>query len=78
MTTLSIRELHTHTGKWIREASVSREPIIVLDRGRPTARLVPYASDDARSFAMRRNVEGFDQLPEITADSGALLENDRK
>jgi len=78
MKTLSIRELHAHTGKWVREAAASREPLIVLDRGRPTARLLPFAEDDSKSFAMRRSVKGFDQLPEITVDSGAFLEEDRK
>lgn len=78
MKTISIRELHEKTGKWVREAAVSRDPLIVLDRGRPTARLVPYASDGAKSFALRRKVKGFDELPVVGVDSGKLLEEDRK
>lgn len=78
MKTLSIRELHAQTGKWVREAAVSREPIIVLDRGRPTARLLPYSADGSKSFAMRVSVNGFDDLPVIAEDSGAILEEDRK
>jgi len=78
MKTLSIRELHAHTGKWVREAALSREPFIVLDRGKPTARLLPYSADGSKSFAMRLSVKGFDELPEIEADSAAILEEDRK
>ena len=78
MKTISIRELHARTGKWVREAAVSREPLVVLDRGRPTARLLPYVSDGARSFAARRRVKGFDDLPAFDVDSGRVLEEDRR
>ncbi len=78
MKTVSIRELHAHTGKWVREAAVSREPLVVLDRGRPAARLIPYEEKEGRTFSGRLLVDGFDQLPEMVVDSGSLLEEDRR
>lgn len=38
MKTISIRELHLATGKWVRHAA-TREPIVVSERGRPVATL---------------------------------------
>jgi len=78
MKTISIRELHAHTGRWIREAATSREPLVVLDRGRPTARLVAYREDCGISFSDRKEVEGFAQLPVIPVDSGTIFEEDRR
>lgn len=78
MKTISIRELHAKTGKWVREAATSHEALVVLDRGRPTARLLPYSTEGAKSFAMRRSVNGFEDLPEFTVDSGTFLEEERK
>ena len=78
MASISIRELHMHTGKWVRRAAVAGEPLIVMDRGRPAARLMPLEDLPARSFASRRVLPGFADLPEIVADSGGLLEEDRR
>ncbi|MCC5806401.1 MAG: type II toxin-antitoxin system Phd/YefM family antitoxin [Opitutales bacterium] len=78
MKSISIRELHMHTGKWVRAAGVSREPVIVMDRGRPAARLVPLENAAETSFSARRAVPGFDELPALDADSGAILEDDRR
>lgn len=78
MKTISIRELHEKTGKWVREAAASSEPLIVLDRGRPTARLVSYTKEGTQSFAQRKHVEGFERLTAFTVDSGRILEEERK
>jgi antitoxin (DNA-binding transcriptional repressor) of toxin-antitoxin stability system len=44
MKTISIRELHLETGRWVRHAA-SRGPVVVTDRGRRVAAL--QAFDDA-------------------------------
>jgi antitoxin (DNA-binding transcriptional repressor) of toxin-antitoxin stability system len=41
MKTISIRELHLKTGRWVRHAA-SRGPIVVTDRGRRVASLQPF------------------------------------
>ena len=41
MKTISIRELHLQTGRWVRRAA-SRGPIVVTDRGRRVAALQPF------------------------------------
>jgi antitoxin (DNA-binding transcriptional repressor) of toxin-antitoxin stability system len=41
MKTISIRELHLQTGRWIRHAA-SRGPIVVTDRGRRITVLQPF------------------------------------
>ena len=41
MKTISIRELHLKTGRWVRHAA-SRGPIVVTDRGRRVAALQPF------------------------------------
>jgi antitoxin (DNA-binding transcriptional repressor) of toxin-antitoxin stability system len=78
MRTVSIRELHLHTGKWVREASIAREPLVVLDRGRPAARLVPFEQAKRYPFHERKKVAGFDDLPRTSIDSGKILEEDRR
>jgi antitoxin (DNA-binding transcriptional repressor) of toxin-antitoxin stability system len=40
MKTISIRELHLRTGRWVRHAA-SRGPVVVTDRGRKVAALRP-------------------------------------
>jgi prevent-host-death family protein len=40
MITISIKELHGRTGHWLRRVSEEGE-LIVTDRGRPIARLLP-------------------------------------
>lgn len=75
MKSISIRELHMHTGKWVRSAV---EPIIIKDRGRPVAELGPLKKVARTSFANRKLVRGFATLPAISSDSGAYLEEDRR
>ena len=41
MKTISIRELHLKTGRWVRHAA-SHGPIVVTDRGRHVASLQPF------------------------------------
>lgn len=78
MKTISIRELHMHTGKWVREAATTGPPLIVSDRGCPAARLLPLEDTLTRRFADRTEVEGFAELRPIKADSAQFLEEDRR
>jgi prevent-host-death family protein len=78
MTTVTIRELHMNTGKWVRAAARGGRGVLVLDRGRPAARLVPVEEKAGVDFSNRKLVRGFDRLPRITVDSARLLEEDRR
>jgi antitoxin (DNA-binding transcriptional repressor) of toxin-antitoxin stability system len=52
--TISIRELHARTGKWVREA-VEQGQILVADNGRTVVRTAPEAAPpDTPYFARRR------------------------
>jgi prevent-host-death family protein len=75
MHSITIRELHMHTGKWVRAVAES-SPVLILDRGRPIARIVPL--EIQKPFRKRRYVKGFESLPLIEVDSGRVLEDDRR
>lgn len=57
MKTISIRELHTRTGHYVRRAAT--EPIIVTNRGTTVARLVAVSEPVGATFAGRRLRPGF-------------------
>ncbi len=78
MAPITIRELHMNTGKWVRTAARGKRGLLVLDRGRPAARLVPADDEVGIDFSQRRLVRGFDRLPELSVDSARLLEEDRR
>ena len=75
MKTVSIRELHIHTGKWVRNVS---EQVIITDQGRPVATLSPLPETTNKSFKDRLLVPGFAKLPVVASDSGRYLEEDRR
>ncbi len=64
MTTISIKELHGRTGHWLRRVNEERE-VIVTERGRPIARLLP-ALEPAKTnpFLRRRLLPGVAPLLE--------------
>ncbi|MFM8720698.1 MAG: type II toxin-antitoxin system Phd/YefM family antitoxin [Chthoniobacterales bacterium] len=78
MTTITIRELHMKTGQWVRAAARGKRGLLVLDRGRPAARLVPAEDKAGVDFSERKLVRGFDRLPELSVDSARFLEEDRR
>jgi antitoxin (DNA-binding transcriptional repressor) of toxin-antitoxin stability system len=78
MATITIRELHMKTGHWVRTAARGRSGVLVLDRGRPAARLLPVEEEVSIQFADRKLVPGFERLPVIDVDSAQLLEEDRR
>ena len=68
MKTITIRELHERTGRWVREAARHGQ-IIVTDSGRPVARLVPeQQAAEAPYFARRKRSARFRKLD----DSGKM------
>lgn len=76
MKKISIRDLHEHTGKLVREAATGG--YIVTDRGQPVARIVPL--DEAprgTPFAQRVLRPGFVRMKKISGDSTIYLREDR-
>jgi len=80
MKTISIRELHNHTGKWVRTAENEYE-IIVTDRGKAVASLSSLKNRPPKTvdWANRKLVPGYaaylksgmlttDSTPGISAD----------
>ena len=78
MKEISIRDLHQRTGVWVRRAA-DEGRIVVKDRGRPVATLVPYADDETGGvpFAKRKLVPGFAALPRIEGDCTEDISRDR-
>lgn len=73
MKTVSIRELHTRTGHYVRRAA--REPITVTDRGEAIAILqaTTAAQLSGKSFPKRDR----SRLPAVPLDSTAMISADR-
>jgi len=78
MKIISIRDLHMHTGKWVRQAEKSTGQVVISDRGRPVARLMPLDGRKRRTFTERILAEGFEDLPPTEVDSAQMLEEDRR
>jgi antitoxin (DNA-binding transcriptional repressor) of toxin-antitoxin stability system len=59
MTTITIRQLHDETGRWIRKAAALGE-LLVTERGRVVAKLIP-ATEPAKIpyFAARKLLPAF-------------------
>jgi prevent-host-death family protein len=52
MKTISIRELHAATGKWVRRAAAGE--VLVTERGRLVAKIVPAAPVPIEPYFARR------------------------
>jgi antitoxin (DNA-binding transcriptional repressor) of toxin-antitoxin stability system len=73
MKTISIRELHAHTGRFVRQAQ--HETIRVTDRGREVALLkAPSARESAGKPFPRRKLSS---LPKVRIDSTVYMSDDR-
>ena len=68
MKTISIRELHTRTGHYVRRAAT--DPIVITDRGETVARLVPVAEPAGLTFGQRRLRPGFRRFLAMPLKSG--------
>jgi len=53
MKTISIRELHARTGKWVREAAEQGQ-ILVADNGRIVVRMAPETAPPQTPYFARR------------------------
>jgi antitoxin (DNA-binding transcriptional repressor) of toxin-antitoxin stability system len=73
MRTLSIKQLHASTGRWVREARTT--PIVVTDRGERVAMLV--AVDPARLERPVFRGRDMASLPRIARDSTEVISSDR-
>jgi len=73
MKSISIRELHEHTGRLVREAQ--KEPIFVTDRGRQIAILKPIMSAEisGKPFPKRE----LSSLPKVEIDSTVYVSEER-
>jgi antitoxin (DNA-binding transcriptional repressor) of toxin-antitoxin stability system len=73
MKTISIRDLHQHTGRFVREAA--RQPIFVTDRGCQVAVLkAPTAAEMiGKPFPKRR----LSSLAKVRVDSTVLISEER-
>jgi antitoxin (DNA-binding transcriptional repressor) of toxin-antitoxin stability system len=73
MRTISIKQLHAETGKWVRAAR--KQPLIVTDRGEKIASLQAHVPiDPPRPVYAGRN---WSKLPQIDFDSTAMISADR-
>ncbi|MCY3931563.1 MAG: type II toxin-antitoxin system prevent-host-death family antitoxin [Acidobacteria bacterium] len=74
---VGIRELHLKTGEWVRRAARG-EGVVVTERGRPVASLIPFREDGMGTpFGERKLLPEFEALPEIGGDSTAGISEDR-
>ena len=73
MRTISIKQLHAQTGRWVRSAKIA--PVTVTDRGEPVALLAPHAAGKKKrpGFALK----GRGPRPKIGVDSTIGISADR-
>ena len=65
------------TGEWVRRAAHG-EGVVITERGRPVASLIPFREDDAgRSFRERHLLPEFDALPVMSGDASTYVSEDR-
>ena len=77
MERVSIRDLHLKTGELVRRAALG-EGVVVTERGRPLASIVPVRPGDLGTpFGERRTLPEFDALPATTGDSTKYVSEDR-
>lgn len=77
---VTLRELHERTGTLIREATAAGYSVVVTDRGRPLATIVPYDADADRHRFVDRELSGpfaALQRKRVTTDSTVGISEDR-
>ena len=72
MKTISIRELHLKTGRWVRHAA-SRGPIVVTDRGRRVAALQPFDPSTATGRPLPNREAAIRKRSQVPVDSAVYL-----
>ena len=74
---IGIRDLHLKTGEWVRRAALG-EGVVITDRGRPLASLIPVRPDDLSTpFSRRPTLPGFDALPAVPGEVARSVSEDR-
>ncbi len=77
MVRVSIRELHLRTGEWIRRVHAEGR-VVVTDRGRPVASLIPYEPEDTGlPFGGRTLLPEFAALSAMTGNVTVAVSEDR-
>ena len=65
------------TGEWVRRAARG-EGVVITERGRPVASLIPFREGDAgRAFRERLMLPEFEALPVVSGDSTSIVSQDR-
>lgn len=81
MKSITIRQLHDETGRWVRRAAALGE-LHVTERGRPVAKLVPASAVPAEPyFARRKLLPAFSAVkfaPGTDATEGISAERDER
>ena len=75
MKRISIRDLHLHTGQYVRQAA--EEGLIVTDRGRTVAILAPVGQE-AGGAPLPDRESLIRRLPRLRVDSTALISEERQ
>ena len=75
MKTITIRELHLQTGRWVRHAA-AHGPVVVTDRGRRVAALQPFDAGSARRPLPDREAV-IRKRSKIPVDSAVYVAEDR-
>ncbi|MDD9989382.1 MAG: type II toxin-antitoxin system prevent-host-death family antitoxin [Spirochaetaceae bacterium] len=77
MQRIEIRDLHLKTGEWVRRAALG-DGVVITDRGRPLASLIPARPDDLSTpFSRRRTLPEFDALPVVPGEAARHVSEDR-
>lgn len=74
MKTISIKQLHAETGRWVRAAK--SQPITVTDHGERVATLQPLA-ETARPRAIIDPAARLAWMPKVPTDSTVFISEDR-
>ncbi|MDD2710309.1 MAG: hypothetical protein PHV34_20185 [Verrucomicrobiae bacterium] len=70
MKTITIRDLHQKTGKWVR-LSAEQGEIHISDRGHPIAKIVPCSAPRPTPyFRQRKLIPAFQQLVKTRTERG--------
>jgi antitoxin (DNA-binding transcriptional repressor) of toxin-antitoxin stability system len=71
--TISIKQLHAETGRWVRAAK--KEPIIVTDRGEKVATLQPHVEENRPAPVFSLNARR--ARPKSPVDSTIFISEER-
>lgn len=76
MKTISIRELHTFTGRYIRQAM--NESLVVTERGRPVAIVKKIEEVDMEGVPLPNRETWIARIPRTDLDSTQIVSDDRE